>query len=625
MVTKSLILAATLAASTPAGAETVVNAGDTVRLGELVVEGVAKTDVKLLPLNVTEIGRHDIDRTTSSTLLPTLARHVPGLFVTERGVSGYGVSGGSAGAVNIRGVGQGNRVLFLIDGQPQWAGLFGHSLPDTYVANGIERVEVVKGPSSLLYGSNAMGGSVNLITRRQTADGLSGRARAMFGSYSTQRFDLGAGYRKGKAAVTAGAHLDRTNGYRRNSAFWEADGFARAEYNPTSHWQAAAGVHLTRSKADNPGTIQAPLLDMWTDISRGTASVAVKNRYAVAEGGVQAALNWGRHKVDDGHAPGTAPRDYIFHSADRNIGVSLFQTLRLWQDNALSLGVDFQHWGGRAWNTGKETGDDTAIGHHTANEVAGYVMMQQSLLRDLLTLNAGVRLQHGSAYGNIWVPQAGLIVRPYKGASVKLSYGKGFRAPNIRELYLYPPHNPDLRPEYMYSYEAELRQHLSPARLDLGLALYYIDGRNLIQTVMRDGRPLNVNTGAFVNKGIEFDASWHPADAWSLTAGYSYLHTDNRDLTGAPRHKLDATLDFTPGALSVTLGSTSVWGLRTGAADRHMENYSLLNLRAAYTVRAHVRLTPFISMENITACRYEIVAGCPMPGFTIYGGAEINF
>ena len=151
---------------------------DTTNLGELVVTAPLKTNPDLIPLNVTQVSASEIEKSGESSLLPVLVAKVPGLFVTERGFAGYGVSGGSAGSVNIRGVGQGNQVLFMIDGQPQWAGVFGHSLADTYVANGVEKVEVVKGPSSLLYGSNAMGGSINLVTHTQTKDGLTGRAHS---------------------------------------------------------------------------------------------------------------------------------------------------------------------------------------------------------------------------------------------------------------------------------------------------------------------------------------------------------------------------------------------------------------------------------------------------------------
>lgn len=145
-----LALAAAMTTSAPA-------VPDTVTLPEVVTEAPAKTNVTLLPLNTNVVSASMIERSAETSLLPVLVNNVPGLFVTERGFAGYGVSGGAAGTVNIRGVGQGNKVLFMIDGQPQWAGVFGHALPDTYVTNGVERVEVVKGPSSLLYGSNAMG------------------------------------------------------------------------------------------------------------------------------------------------------------------------------------------------------------------------------------------------------------------------------------------------------------------------------------------------------------------------------------------------------------------------------------------------------------------------------------
>ena len=170
-------------------AESMLN--DTVSLKDVVVSAPYKTTVELTPLTVTTVTASTIEKSGESSLLPVLQNQVPGLFVSERGFAGYGVSGGAAGSVSIRGVGQGNKVLFMIDGQPQWAGVFGHALSDTYVANGVERVEIVRGPSSLLYGSNAMGGSVNIITRRAVADGINGRGQAMFGSFNTQKFRTG--------------------------------------------------------------------------------------------------------------------------------------------------------------------------------------------------------------------------------------------------------------------------------------------------------------------------------------------------------------------------------------------------------------------------------------------------
>ena len=126
----------------------------------------------------------------------------------------------------------------MIDGQPQWAGVFGHSLADTYVANGVEKVEVVKGPSSLLYGSNAMGGSINLVTHTQTKDGLTGRARAMFGSFSTQKFALSSGYKKDRFSATLSGQLDRSNGNRAGSAFWLANEFLQLKYAVSDHCPA---------------------------------------------------------------------------------------------------------------------------------------------------------------------------------------------------------------------------------------------------------------------------------------------------------------------------------------------------------------------------------------------------
>lgn len=608
-----------------AGAMSAGNAEtDTARVLDevVVVESAAKAALPLLPLDVRVVGSETLDRSAESNVLPVLQNRIPGMFVTERGLAGYGVSTGAAGSVSVRGVGGGNKVLFLIDGQPQWAGIFGHSLPDTYVTNDVERVEVVSGPSSLLYGSGAMGGSVNLITRRASKEGLSLSLRGMGGSYGTQKYGARAGFRRRGWNILGAASYESSDGSRRGMGYWLANQFVSLGYEFSNHWEAGADVMLTETKADNPGSVyREQPLGMWVRQLRTTASVYLKNRYDISSGGIQAYYNWGKHKIDDGLDSRNLPRPYLFHSRDYNMGITMYQTVKPWQGNDLSLGVDFKHWGGYAFNASKENGSQTTVVDKHVNEIAGYAMMQQSLLSNLLSLNAGVRLEHSSQFGNQWVPQAGFILRPLPASRLKFSFGKGFRSPNIRELYMYGPRNPELLPESMLNYEVELRKWLLSGKLEIGLSLYYINGDNMIQTVMTDGSPKNVNTGRFINKGFEADATYRISGDWQVTANYAYLHTDTR-IVGAPKNKLFGEVAYTPGNWQFSLDALYIGALVTEGSK---ENYALLNARAAYTFAFRSPLTLFVKGENLTATEYQVNYGFPMPRTTVMAGAEWRF
>lgn len=616
ILSAALMLASSVSAS-------VIEKNDTTNvLGEVVVlETSAKAPVALLPLDVKIVGADIIDNSTETNLLPVLQNRIPGMFVTERGLAGYGVSGGAAGTVNIRGVGGGNKVLFLIDGQPQWAGVFGHSLPDTYVTNDVQKVEVVSGPSSLLYGSGAMGGSVNLITRRAMHDGLEGSVRAMGGSYGTQKYGVKAGYRHGAWNAFAAASYESTDGNRRGMDYWLSNQYASLGYTFSRHWEVGANVMLTETKADNPGSVDLAMpIEMWAKMFRTTTSLFIKNNYDISSGGVQAYYNWGKHKIDDGLKNGK-PRDYLFNSKDYNIGVTAFQTIRPWDGNDLSVGVDFKHWGGEAWNSAKADGKESPITDRHVNEIGAYAMMQQAFFNNRLSLNAGARIEHSSQFGNEWIPQAGFIYRPWSATRMKFSYGKGFRSPNIRELYMYAPRNPELMPESMDNFEVELRHWFLDSRLNTGLALYYINGDNMIQSVMVDGVAKNMNTGKFINKGFELDASFAINSEWNVTANYAYLHTST-DILAAPEHKVFGEVAYSPGNWQFTLDAMGVWGLKT---EKTTEHYTLLNARVAYTFTFNKPLTLFVKGENLTAADYQINYGFPMPRATVMAGLEWKF
>ena len=137
-------------------------------LDNVVVTGTRNTaDVRHLPMNISVVGREKLTENQRNNVLPTLSEQVPGLFVTARSIMGYAVSDGAAGGISLRGIGSGaGRVMVLIDGHPQYQGIFGHSISDSYQSMIAEKVEVVRGPASMLYGSNAMGGVVNIVTRK---------------------------------------------------------------------------------------------------------------------------------------------------------------------------------------------------------------------------------------------------------------------------------------------------------------------------------------------------------------------------------------------------------------------------------------------------------------------------
>ena len=578
-----------------------------------------------VPLSISVLGRDEIQASSESALLPVLSQRIPGLFVTQKGVTGFGVSSGSAGTVNVRGVGQGNKVLMLFDGQPQWAGIFGHSLPDTYVASDVDRVEVIRGPGSLLYGSNAMGGVVNIITRKQHEDGRRTQARVMYGSHNTQKYMINNGYNVGNFSSFISLNHDRTDGHRDNSNFNITNGFGKIGYEFNDQLKATADLSIADYYNENPGGVNSPLVDNVMDILRGTTSFALENNHGKMSGAVRAFYNWGRHEINDGYAVGGNPRTFLFNSKDHNYGVLLYQSFRLLPGNSFTLGFDYKNWGGNAWND-SINGNRGDIIDKSITETAGYIIMQQELA-EMITLNAGVRYENNNVFGGEWVPQAGVVGRFFEGNAIRASFSKGFRSPNIREMYMYPPQNADLRPERMANYEVAVSQHLMDNRLFLELTGFHIDGSNMIQTQMVDGRPLNSNVGEFTNKGFEIEASYRILQNFSVEGNYSFLDTD-KPIVAAPKHKIYAGATYSPNRFTFNVNLQSIGGLyiNTTADNEIKESYALLNAKAAYRFgETHQNATVFLKGENLTAAKYEINQGFPMPKAIFMAGVDIAF
>jgi len=501
---------------------------DTIRLDEVIVTGtMPKVNLRNLPMSISVISGELIDERMQPSLLPLLTEEVPGLFISQRGIMGYGVANGAAGGMSIRGIGGAptSGVLVLIDGHPQYMGLMGHPLADSYQSLMTERVEVVRGPASVLYGSNAMGGVINIITKKQQQQGLHQSARIMYGSYNTVSAEVMNGWRKEKLHLDGNIGYNRSDGHRENMDFEQLNGYAKAGYDFTRNWSSFIDLNLSKILSANPGSVYNLLIDNDADILRGVASAVLENEYSRTSGAVKFFYNFGSHEINDGISiiSSALPPVYRFRSNDQMVGFSAYQSYSFFEGNKTTAGFDFQRFGGKAWNKYPDEADNVYLADVHLNNEAVYLNLQQSLPGNKLTLNGGIRLDHHEINGTEWIPQLGLSFNPASSTVLKAIVSKGFRNPTIREMYMFPPQNPDLKPERLWNYELSYLQALFDNQLSVGVNLFYIKGDNMIQVAMVDGRPLNINSGKVENKGIELSSAWQATQSLRFSANYSYL------------------------------------------------------------------------------------------------------
>ncbi|MGB9592002.1 MAG: TonB-dependent receptor plug domain-containing protein, partial [Candidatus Kryptoniota bacterium] len=406
---------------------------------------------KFVPASISVVTAKELQSSGQISLLDALSQQVPDLFVAQRGVIGYGINT-QAGTITMRGLGgsPNTQVLVMIDGVPQFMGLFGHPLPDSYLSEDAARVEVIRGPASVLYGTNAMGGVINIITKRNKDEGINVRGGASYGSFNTQEYNAGMGYRGGKLNILLSGDHDQTDGHRPNSSFNTNDGYLNGEYNINDNFKLQINGSINKFKTYDPGTIYKPLTDNWVDVMRSTNSISVNDRFSEVDGSLKLFYSYGDHKVYDG-----------FHSNDRNLGAILYQNYRPFEGSVFTIGGDYQHYGGNAVNNIK----NVDFGKHYVDELGVYAMVEQLLMNQLM-LNVGGRLEHSSVYGSEFVPQAGVAWAATPMTTVKASVSKGFRSPTIRELYLFPAPNPDLQPERVWNYEIGILQSMM-GKIDL--------------------------------------------------------------------------------------------------------------------------------------------------------------
>ena len=606
---------------------TIISGGS---INDVVVTGTRQAaSLSHVPMNVTVVSREQLTENFQSSILPTLTQEVPGLFISSRGVMGYGISGGGSGSFNLRGLSGGSRVLVLIDGHPQYANIFDHPIGDAYQTMMAERVEVASGPASVLYGSNAMGGVINIVTRKMHEDGVRTSVNVGAGSYGSVQTEVSNQVRQGRFSSTVAAQYSRSDNHRPHMGFEQYGGYLNLGYDINPNWTARLSADVTHFNASHPGTVSSPLLEADQWITRGVVNASLSNHFDRLDGALMVYSNFGRHKINDGYGPnanGNQPRANLFRSKDALTGVSFYETAQLFEGNHTTVGADYQHIYGYAYNTSRQDGSvvptnfKAGTGKSYRNEWAAYVDFRQDLL-EWLTVNAGLRYDWQNVSGGEWVPQLGLVARPVGDGVLKLTVSKGFRNPSMMELYFYGTNgNVELQAERLWNYELSWQHRIG--RFSYKANVFYLKADNLVGTGLKpDGNIGRINTGAFENAGYELQASYRVTPNFSIHANRSYIHQqEGREQTGTPEYVDYLGIRWQLGRFGLNAGTQHVSNLYTGS---DLQTFTLVNATASYSLLPTTKL--WLRGENLMRQKYEILVGYPMPRATFMVGVNVDF
>lgn len=586
-------------------------------LDQVVVTGTRfQQQKKKVSSAISVIPRETLERSGEINVLPVIARQVPGFFLNDRSMTGFGVGPGSGGNISIRGISgsPNNRVLVLIDGQPQYMGIFAHPIADAYSASDIERVEVQRGAASLLYGSNAMGGAINLITRKATEEGWQGSANVGVGSYGTFLATANAAYKQGKFNSMVSMNRNQTNGYRSdaNDSFENTTGYLKLGYEVSSALSVSGDLQLANATYHQPGPTNAPLENDRREYLRGRAAVSLNNDWGNVTGALLLFHNFGEHEFLTG-----------FSSTDQNQGITFFQNLTLFPNQVITVGLDHKRFGGTAANENLPPPARIGVGiQHWIKETDVYMQVQQDL-GEKVSVNAGVRQVHNSQFGSKTLPGFGLAIQATSTITLKASTSKAFRSPSVVDLFLFPPSNELLEPEELWNHEAGFQAQFLDKKMEIEVMAFVAEGTNLIQINPMEVPAIGRNTGSFSNKGIESQLRYKSASLWSIVLNYAYIDASENVLF-APKHNFNIQGDFSINKFSVIPSLQVIGGLRNSPMESaEKESYTLLDLRGMYQITP--KINAYITGRNLLDTAYQLERGFPMPGVNIISGIQLKF
>jgi iron complex outermembrane receptor protein len=587
---------------------------------------VVATRLDMAPASATVriVTREEIAAMPGVRALPDVLQTILGLDVRRRGLNG------TQADVGIRGS-DFNGTLLLVDGQPMTDPQSGHLSADFDVPLGaVERIEVLAGGGSALWGSNAVGGVVNIVTRGANL-GRSNMQLEMRYGHGSDSLDAG-GFRTAvriDESVSAAIDWYRTE----NSGFRDDMESASGLLRVSGRWDTGAGpVTLGLGYASRNYGAYGFYGTAYPDQQESTRTRTAALSSTLALGGWTLTPSASVRAHHD---------DFVLDRNDPSFYENLHDTVTSLLRTAArhALGGGTFAFGVEA---GRETISSTNLGSHGRDHGALFAEFARAwdpAASSTAGLHAGVRADEYEGYGSRLSPYAGVAWDAAAPLTFRASFGSSFRVPSFTELYYVDPQNvgnPNLRPEKAWHVEAGAALAVGAATLDA--AYFHRHATDLIDFVRSSAdepwRARNVREA--VADGVEASADWtrgRPAFLTQLRVQAAYTFVDLASLSAAAdgategKYVLDplhAKWDILAGiALPLELSVTS--RLSYLSRPSFTDGVWLLSARISWQAFQGRILEFFVDGENLGNVRYEEVASVPLPGRTFAGGFNLTW
>jgi len=626
-----MVLAAALAA-TPAWAQTAPASGTTLPDKIVVSATRTETTASAVASSVSVVTSDDIASRQVTNVADAL-RTLPGVTVSRSGGPGQTTT------VFLRGT-KSEHTLVLIDGveanDPSTPGrTFDFASLST---DNIERIEVIRGPQSTLYGSNAIGGVINIITKGGGVRKPSGWLTLEAGSYNT--FRESAGFSGGDKRFQYSMSVTRedtssvsaVDGGRENDPAHITNGSLKLTLNASDNlgFDLILRAADSRTRIDGFNNTTFTYGDLDSRLSTQNYYTRLQSRFNLFDDQWQGKVGLSYNKTDRFNETYPGYGD-IENARDNFTGdlhkIDLQNDLYFFQDNIITFGAEYA-------NESSSSRTQSLLYGNTAFDAstwtgAVYAQEQFQMLKPFY-LTIGGRLDEHESFGTAptWRVAPAYVIED-SGTKFKASYGTGFKAPTLFQLYS-SYGNSALEPEKSRGWDAGIEQYFMNKSLLVSAVYFENNISNLIDYDFATSKYNNI--GKAQTRGVELSAAWQVSPDLTLNASYTYTHAEDRntglDLVRRPNHAAGIAADWAfmkRAKLNIGLDYNSERDdidLNTFSRIRNT-SYVLLHAAVSYDVTDNVQI--FARVENGLDVNYQEVAGFQSPGIGAYAGVKLSF